>query len=441
MGGLRVLEANRPLAELVIPKAELDAALISKQNPQAGSMAIDDVISASRLGASLFDDIKLVVSAAAYAKQIEAELDTLMREPITADHHKHILEKLSGIAEENAASGFLEVRRRCTMGYCSAELNLVITDPGREAMLRYHARLKSQCLGHEDGLPFLPYESHVFPKPTGTCNVDSSVLASIKKSRQLMAEVMKNDALTSFSAVQAAVTQAAETFTSIDASAVLELEYVATGLHEHLAVALEQQTLRCLPDDKTQDPDVSRVTRELDRIMGSKLFSLATHESQARVGSVRDIVHGLGLNKPPPQHLSSSSGFWAQVHRRLPYFVREQTASSAGSQEPAVRHGSAALKIRLAAIEEKIKRDPKAIELHQLERFHPWAFLMSEAEVRRLSELIKIVMKAKSSKRQTPSTSAGAKREKPAKSKKSKQQSASVNQFFGSDSGGEDLSD
>ena len=231
-------QASRSIIELVIAKSDLDAALAAR-GTAAGATVVDKLVDSSSLGSALFSDMKLIVTAAGFAKELEGELDKMMTEHITAQVHEANKAKLNAIAEHHSSSGFLELRRRCTVGYGPFQLDLVITDPVKEAQLRYAARLKSQALGAPGGLDYLPLEEHLFQRPTAACKIDNSVLQEFKSARSMMSDVMHSDSMDSFSNVAASIAKASEAFLAIDGSSILEVEFITTSMRDCLSKGLD----------------------------------------------------------------------------------------------------------------------------------------------------------------------------------------------------------
>ena len=187
--------ANRSLAELVIPKAELDSALVAKSSVAHSGDAIDSIMDGSRLGSSLFDDAKVICSAASFAKLIEANLDDLMQHPITEEHHTTILAKMSELAEASAGGGYLELRRRCTMGYQT----LGGRRPRQRGAAKTHGKLEESRDWRSGGLDFFLWWRRMSSTSLRLQLRSQSRYCRIWRGRaRLVSEVIEHELYTSF---------------------------------------------------------------------------------------------------------------------------------------------------------------------------------------------------------------------------------------------------
>ena len=431
-------EANRPLVELVIPPASLQAAMTARASPGTAS-SLDDVVDSSRLGESLFSDVKVVNTAANYETCIEKLLDELvLGKKVNMELHNTVLSKIRAAADEFIDGAYMEVKRQCKLKYGGHEVTVIVTDPMSEGLLRYGARLRAASLGRHHGLDLLPFENLLTETKRDESLVEEAVLADIRKSRSLLAEIMANPEMQSFGNVQSAVAASSESILALDASSALELAFVKEGMLTSIARALEARVLGCLPDAHTPVASVERSLRWLDAILEEPVYKISSRETQSRIGSVRDVIYGLSVNKPPPQHLGSSVGWFGEVFKKLPNFVREEVvgeASASGGSN--FRVGTEALKVRLGRMAAKIQQAPHDVELSELERLHPWSFMMSNDQRSKVADWIKINIKARSAagKKQSSASSGGARAgHKDKKDKKEKKETTTVASFFGGDS-------
>ena len=155
--------------------------------------------------------MQLVVTAQSYAKELEACLDKNMTGVISKEVHTRIMDELASLAKRYTDTGFLEVRRRCIVGYGPYEVELVMTDALLEAHVRYMARLKTLALGAPDGLPYLPYEDVLFDAPPDSATVHELLLEEMREgSRRMFSDVMSCESMTSFANIQEEVERAKE---------------------------------------------------------------------------------------------------------------------------------------------------------------------------------------------------------------------------------------
>ena len=421
--------------ELIIDKHDLDTAITAK-GTAAGAEVIDRLVEASRLGSSLFEEVKLVVSASSYAKELEAELDKYNAKHISEEVDKEIRASLHAIAERSASSGFLEIKRKCVMNYGPAALELIVTDAFKEAHLRYAARLKSRCVGCADGLPFLPLESFVFPAPAPSCKCDAKILSDFKRARAMMADTMSDESMLSFQSIASAIGRASESYTSIDQSAVLEVEFICGGMKESLARSLDEMVLGGLPTRTSTIIDLEASVRHITTVMQQKMYGLAAREAQERVATAHDILKAMLARKPPPSHLKAAEGFWHKFFQRLELFVYEDVLEADGTSHVR-RFGKEAMTIRMAAMQQRMTEAKDRVGLAELEELHTYNFVMSEPDKSRLGTWIKDIVKQRASAKRSASSAASS---KPVPKKAAKRSSAAsaVSAFFGDESEGED---
>ena len=323
------------------------------------------------------------------------------------------------------------MRRRCCLRYGRYNVELLVSDALQEAFLRYSSRIKTRSLGRPDGLEFLPGEEFLFDHEQGSANVHASILTDMKKARSMMRDVMSNDQMVSFGHIQEAISRASESLVAAESSSVIEIAFISTSMKDTMATSLEESVLQILPGLESVDPDIEMTMKHIGHVMKKRRFCLASRECQAKITTVHDLLRDMLAQKPPPQHLQSSTGFWKSVYDKLGLFIQVEVTS--GSADASTRKsGREALEILFAKTAEKMRTKAEQVDLSELEAYHKFAFLMSSAQKSQLGDMIRACCKTRVAKNKGLGSSRKTEPVKKAKTAaQSKPKSSSVSAFFG----------
>ena len=414
------------MIELFMTPDVLDQGLAAHARRSAITPELERAIENTYIGEALFAGIQTVTTAFDFGREVEQVLDEEMKVKMLGKAEQtRIHERLSKLASAYADSGYMELRREFEVSYGKFQVKLYATDPMQEALLRFASRVKSRSLGSED-MRFLPFEADFMEaQPSGV--TDPSLLSSMKKARDLLTDIMQHDKASSLTHIQEAVRRAEGAVLALDSSCCIEVEFICGGMASSFSQCLEDAVLTSLPGHG-QMSEMRDCLDEIKALAKSTMARLSSRECQAKLASCIDILEGMLLNRPPPSHMSASTGFWRDVLKKLGHFCRveEHFKNPHGVEVSEWKCGSAAVKVMLARLGDRVQKNAGEVALHEVESMHTWSFMMTDGERAKVGEWLKLICSQKSGKRKgAPSTRAS----KDKKDKKEKK-GLNVDEFF-----------
>lgn len=117
---------------------------------------------------------------------------------------------------------------------------------------------------------------------------------------------------------------------------------------------------------------------KLEELAHGPMYRFSAKAAQMNLDICREVLSDMLQGKEPRWKQLSTSEFLSEFSDRLQFFVTEDDPECEGKEVPGVIIGSAALKVKLAAITERSKDE--ALNLADLEVFHIFGAWLDESE-------------------------------------------------------------
>ena len=409
-------EANEFMLQPLFGKDATTAIIACKGDYSGVQNLVTALATESELGASLFRSSAISVSLVEFEKELATVIAACIKEPFTEAHLGACMTKLQALVDSYLERGLPQISREIVLPYLRFEITVVVKDFAYEAQMRLWAAIKNHIIGRPGGLPAMVHEQWFLPEVAAPVVVDKAILEGPKLARQMVHDMMENEAAQSINQVREMISGASSNLVSCDPWFIIELAFVEGGMVESLSTHLQAKILSAMPSPTSQR-SLQLSIRALETLQGSVLCKWAPVAVKAILEVCMDVLKRLAMNKSPPAHLADSTTFYRDFWGRLQYFLHEEVSASA-SEAPKHLHGRDALLIRFANLEEKHGKG--AAKLEEVEEVLAWSYLLKEAEIAKLTTMVKDLV------------SAGARGQRPEakRARKDKKEDDDIDQFF-----------
>jgi hypothetical protein len=153
-----------------------------------------------------------------------------------------------------------------------------------------------------------------------------------------------------------------EVLLNLDRSFKIELAWLQDGAYKALGVAIKEEILKCFPS-KDKAVTLSQTEAKLGSLQDTKMYTVASRESQSAVDSIKAVVHKMGKGWAPAESIKTAGGVFTQVWEKLPFFVRHPVTM----KEEVT--GEQALLRKLELLKRELAKQERPAQLHELDQF------------------------------------------------------------------------
>ena len=282
-------------------------------------------------------------------------------------------------------------------------------------------------------LPFIEYEDWILSgQVKGTITVSEEVLAEYSKARALMADMVSDTTLTSFSDVKKALEKHSHTLRGLDRTINLELCFVDQA-DSLLATLIEDEVLKQLPSDRLE-VSLELAGHQLCALEKKPMFQKATLASKGTLSMAMKLVSNMQRGIAPDSKDLLTDTFYSKLMLRLEWFavfVKNAETESGPFKQQKYRGRKAVIAACDVMKAKMSSKDANSVNLKDLEFFKTFKWVLSQEQSEQVGLWTREVLKRVLGEKAQPAIAEAASASKPGNHKSKAGASGSTNKATG----------
>lgn len=351
------------------------------------------VVSASLIGKRMFSFAMVHIIASEVSQTVDSDIAAFFKasDHTTASLVAGLKERLVKAVLAKVGIELLPVKRMVSVVYRTVTLKIPVDSVYDEVDKNIAAHLKTMVVAGELLDPLL-CELSLVETHNEVVKIDREVLEPFALARAQANNLLGGVHWTSGEELVEKLTEKQQSLVQLDASFVIEIEFMKSLAGEEGTLMMQQLIMQCLPS-ATRTMTVTQSAEKLNDLAMSERANFCSSAGKGALNIVKEIVGHLQMKVPPPLTAARGNSFYEQVVSSLSYFVLLEADGADASNERAL-HGYAALAKQIADIEEVLKVEGAQVPLEQLSDLNIYSFLLTAEEKKKVVGWLKDSIKS-----------------------------------------------
>ncbi|CAE8633276.1 unnamed protein product [Polarella glacialis] len=262
--------------------------------------------------------------------------------------------------------------------------DLKVESPEEEVDLRIAAALKDCCIGLVWGLELLSYERWLRAGPNAVkCEVERCLMEGAAAARRLVAELIDDARISSFSEMAQIIVAKANSIACLDPTFRLELAFLSQA-ESLVGAAIRTATLACLPDLSAKGAiamDLAAI--KLAELAKSEMVKRSNSASKGGLESVQMVVANMQRGISPELQAGHSDHF-VKVLDHCSMFFSHQTSKDG---EAAPLFGKPAVIAYFQTLTDKHSAGAE-VSVKEIEMLRPFWRLLAQGDIQQIQAIL-----------------------------------------------------